>query len=120
MKIIHKVHSCRMRVLATGVLGALALGFVFTAPGQAYDVLPTATLAPSPAPVAAPQDCETQEGEPRECTATETYRQCVENVRDAQEQCLEDTVYYLDWLCNVAASVDLAACSSALIKEILF
>ena len=65
-------------------------------------------------------DCMNQNGTSRDCTATENWGQCVDGARDAYNQCWDGTSNWFGRLgCAAGYDLDLGACHSGLIKEIL-
>lgn len=51
-------------------------------------------------------------GEPRDCTFLERYGECLWNVLDAHDQCMEKKESFLDGVrCQAGTQVDLFACN---------
>lgn len=55
-------------------------------------------------------DCLDRDGKPRQCTATEKGAKCLKAVEDSLQQCLDETPWYLQFMCWATAGVDAAAC----------
>ena len=56
-------------------------------------------------------DCLDRHGNPRKCTATEEASQCLLDAQDAFQQCIDETPWYLEFLCWAALAADTAACA---------
>ncbi len=70
----------------------------------------TAAVAQDP-PGEGGSGCQNQDGTPRECTASENFKQCVDDSQDAFAQCLEDADGWVGKIaCGVGAFLDSAEC----------
>ncbi len=52
----------------------------------------------------------TVDGEPRNCTATEKFGQCLFEAHDSLLACREDLDWYLAWACEFYFMVDFVVC----------
>lgn len=65
-------------------------------------------------------DCVSQAGTPRDCTASENFRQCLGNARDAFAQCRGNAgSFWGRWGCEIGYETDQVACGASLIREVL-
>jgi len=71
------------------------------------------------------QDCTDSNGDRRECTNSEKYMMCLDNVGDALNQCLADNSGsgFWNWLdrqaCRAFAVVDAMACAAQYLFDLL-
>ncbi len=69
-------------------------------------------------PVSA-QQCTDINGNPRVCTATETFGHCMIAAEDNHAQCLAFHPWYREFMCWAALAVDSAACGAGLVGNVL-
>ena len=84
--------------------------------------LVTATVAQRPASTSAPtlaaavaQECDV----PAPCTPSTRLIKCVKDAWSAWEQCREDDHWWVRRLCDLGLAIDLAACATDTVKEII-
>jgi len=69
-----------------------------------------------PQKASAAQTCYDQNGQIRECTATEQYGSCLYSSADSFDQCKDDQPWYTEGACYVARLADDVACTSQFVE----
>ncbi len=68
---------------------------------------------------AAATTCYDMYGQPRQCTATEQYGECLSASADSMQQCVDDQPWYTQGGCYVARLADDFVCTTQLVESAL-